>query len=95
MKTAKKHMASEDNQAYKILVGVPVMEFYTVEEARQLLHVSRDKVRAWERLEEDPFPVIYLPGRYRGGVIQRDAMVRWVARNGKTVTGGSPEEHLS
>lgn len=60
-----------------------------------MLHVSRDKVHSWRHLEEDPLPVIYLPGRYRGGVIQRDALNNWIVRNGKTAKGGSPEEFFA
>ncbi len=76
-------------------MGVPIKDYYTVAEVGLLLHVSREKIRRWEHMDEDPFPILYLPGRSRGGVVQRDDMHRWIVRNSTTVTGDTPADLLS
>lgn len=79
--------ARESRAEYTITLGVPIMEYYTVEDLKRMLHVSRDRISRWQEREEDPLPVFYLPDRFRGGVIQRDDLYRWLIRNCKTKSG--------
>ncbi len=79
--------ARESRSEYTITLGVPIMEYYTVEDLKRMLHVSRDRISRWQEREEDPLPVFYLPDRFRGGVIQRDDLYRWLIRNCKTKSG--------
>lgn len=71
---------------------VPVKDYYTMAEVTRLLHVSKEKIRRWEHLKGDPFPIIHLPGKTRGKLVQREDLHAWLIRNNKFVVEELSEE---
>ena len=51
---------------------------FGADEACAMLRISRD---AMYRLAKDPFPIRYIGGKTRDGIVLHDELVAWVERN--------------
>ena len=51
---------------------------FGADEACAMLRISRD---AMYRLPDDPFPIPYIGGKTRDGIVLHDELVAWVERN--------------
>ena len=72
-----------DSRHIKHLEGIS--EFYTVEQAARLIHVSLPRVYELAKRDDDPFPARRFPWKKKGSLVIRDELVDWVRRNARLI----------
>lgn len=54
---------------------------FGADEACAMLHISRDAMYRLAKDPDDPFPIRYIGGKTRDGIVLHDELVAWVERN--------------
>lgn len=72
-----------DSRHIKHLEGIA--EFYTVDEAARLIHVSLPRVYELARRPSDPFPARRFDWKKKGAIVIREELIEWVRRNAQMI----------
>lgn len=75
----------DDNLIKSVAEGLTVwvmnQEYYSIQEAARVLHVSPRRIRECIDRRDDPMPFRCFPGQQRGAVVHRDDLRNWINRN--------------
>ena len=63
---------------------------FGADEACAMLRISRDAMYRLAKDPDDPFPIRYIGGKTRDGIVLHDELVAWVERNSVVGFGTEP-----